>query len=171
MKQTAIKYGLICGLVYIIFNLLGTLTGIQTSGKWLLSIGFNLVVVVATFYIIYLGIKEYRDDVHAGVLSLGNGVKLGVMIGLIAGVLLAVFSYLYQTVIDPGLVERMMNEMRAGFEEQGMSDADIDQAMRFTEMMRNPALTAGFSVLWVTFWGLLKGLVGGAILQKHPTPQ
>jgi ethanolamine transporter EutH len=171
MKQVAIKYGLICGLVYIIFQLISTLTGLQGSSALILSLSFQLVVMLATFYVIYLGIKEYRDEANTGVLSLGNGIKLGLMIGLIAGVLVALFGYLYQTVIDPELMERTMEEMRASFEERGFTDEAIDQAMWMTELTKNPLLAASLGILWVAFWGFLKGLVGGAILQKHPTPE
>lgn len=170
MRQTGMKYGLICGLVYIVFNLINTLLGTQTSGNMMMSFLVNIVMFAATFYVIYLGVKEFRDAVNAGTLTIGDGVKLGLMIGLIAGLIAAVFGYIYQTFIDPEMMERILDETRRNLEERGMTDEQVDQALWGAKMMQNPALTAGLSILWITFWGLIKGLIAGAILKRQPEP-
>ncbi|MDX1408923.1 MAG: hypothetical protein R3330_12335, partial [Saprospiraceae bacterium] len=67
MRQIGLKYGVICGLVYIITGLISILSGIQSgNGGRALGILLMVVMIGATFYVIYLGCKEYRDEVNDG---------------------------------------------------------------------------------------------------------
>ena len=169
MRNVGIKYGLICGLVYIIFGMGQILLGAQAQGG-VTGILLGLGMLVATFFVIFYGVKEFRDNVNGGGLTTGQGVKLGVLIALIASVLTAVFNLFYHYVIDPELMERMLETMREGYEERGMTDQQIEQAVKWVEMFRNPALGAGFTIVWYCLWGLVKGLIAGAILKHEPAP-
>jgi hypothetical protein len=137
----------------------------------LLSTLVGLVKLVGTFFVIFYGVKEFRDKVNAGALTIGEAVKLGVLIGFVASLLAAAFGLLYHFVIDPEYMERMAETVRESMEEQGLSDEQIDQSMKWMNMFRNPVLGAGFVVVWYTFWGMIKGLISGAILKKEPQPQ
>ncbi len=170
MQKVGMKYGVICGLVYIAFSLVSILMGSALQSSPMLGILISLAIVVATFFVIFYGVREYRDTVNSGTLAVGEAVKLGALIALIAGLLTAAFTLLYNYVIDPGYVDRMIAEMRDGFEKRGMTDAQIDTAMKWTSMMRNPLLTAAFSIVWYCLWGIVKGLISGAILKKEPQP-
>ena len=165
MKQVGLKYGVICGLVYIIVGLIGILAGINSGGS---SLAYVLLAVMigATFYVIYLGCKEYRDEVNGGALTIGDGVKLGLFIAFIAGIMGALFNLLYNNVIDPEMMETQMEAARDQLEERGMDDASIDTAMKISKIMQSPAVT----ILWTSLWGLVKGLIAAAILKKDAPP-
>jgi len=164
------KYGLICGLVYIIFGMVSILIGSESQQNPVLSVLLGLGVVAVTFFVIFYGVKEFRDEVNGGSLSIGEAVKLGALIALIAALLAAAYTLFYNYVIDPGLTDRMMDAAREQLEERGMTDEQIDQAMGWSEMFRNPTLGAAFSVVWYSLWGLVKGLISGAILKQEPAP-
>jgi hypothetical protein len=42
--------------------------------------------------------------------------------------------------------------------------------MKFTALTPNPALGAAFTLVWYSLWGLIKGLISGAILKQDPKP-
>ena len=163
MKNIGVKYGLICGLVVVIAQLVGILIGIQAmgTGPGLLS---WFIVFAITFYIVYRGCMEHRDI--QGNISTGEGLKIGVTCGLIAGLIAGAFSILYGEVIDPDYTERLMDAMRDQWEEQGMSEAQIEQSLSLTEKLTNPVFAVPGSVIWYVLGGLIKGPIAGAILHR-----
>lgn len=170
MQKLGIKYGVICGLVYIICGMGTILIGTEAQTSPLISTGIGLAMLLGTFFVIFYGVKEFRDTVNGGMLSIGEGVKLGALIALIASILAAAFTLLYHYVIDPGYMDRMMETMRESFEEGGMPEEQIDQAMKWTNMFRSPLISVGFTIVWYSFWGFIKGLISGAILKREPSP-
>jgi uncharacterized membrane protein YagU involved in acid resistance len=134
----------------------------------MLNLLYTGVITIATFFVIYYGIKYYRDEVNEGLLSLGEAVKMGLFIALVAGIIAALFGLLYNQVIDPGYMESQFEAMREGLEERGLSDEQIEQQMTFMNMLlNNPVLTVAFTIVWTAILGLLKALIAGAILKKE----
>ena len=170
MQKTGIKFGIICGLVYVIFTMIPILLGPETQKNPILGIVLLLAMVVSTFFVIFYGVKEFRDTVNGGALTVNEGMKLGVLIALIAALVSAAFTLLYNYVIDPGYAERMMEVARESLEDRGMTDEQIDAAMKWTNMFKSPALQAGFTIVWYCLWGLVKGVISGAILKRDPSP-
>jgi amino acid transporter len=170
MQTVGIKYGLICGLVYIIVGLISIVFGQEMQSNWILGILVVLVTVVGSFFVIFYGVKEYRDTVNGGALTTGEAVKLGALIALIAAIMAALFNLLYHYVIDPEYMERMLASGRETLEERGMTDEQIESAMKWTVMSQNPLLGAAFGLVWTSLCGLIKGLISGAILKQDPTP-
>lgn len=163
VKNIGVKYGLICGLVVVIAQLVGILLGTQTMGPGIGILSWFIVFAI-TFYIIYRGCMEYRD-IH-GNITTGEGLKIGVTCGLIAGLLGGIFSLLYGEIIDPEFSERLLETLREQWEEQGMSEEQIEQSMSFTERFTNPALSIPFTIIWYVIGGLIKGPIAGAILHR-----
>ena len=171
--STTVKWGLITGLVYIVFSLIGNVTGIQQAGGGgSMGLGFllNILIMVATFFTIYMGVKETRDEVLGGYLTMGDALKSGMKIALIAGIALAVYSLLYATVIDPHMMDKAMEAAEEKWDEMGMSEEQREMSRKWAGMFMNPYILAPFLICWVAFWGLLKSLVAGAMLKKEPPP-
>jgi amino acid transporter len=156
--------------VYITCGMGSILAGPTAQKSPLIGTGIGLVMLVGTFFVIFYGVKEFRDNVNGGNISIGEAVKLGALIALIAALLAAAFTLLYHYVIDPGYMDRMMETMRESFEESDMAEEQIDQAMKWSNMFRSPILGAGFTIVWYCLWGFVKGLISGAILKREPTP-
>ena len=47
-----------------------------------------------------------------------------------------------------------------------MSDEQIEQMSRFTGILKNPFLTTSIGIIWIVFWGLIKGAISGSILKQ-----
>jgi len=168
-RQLAIRYGAIWGGISILLTLIGYLTNtdpaMSTTGpiKWVYSLASFGVAIWA----IAAAIKIDRDQQLGGYISLGRCVGLGALIGLIAGAIGAVFSFLYMTVINPGFADQMKESMVATYEEQGLSEEQIDMALSMASAFTSPAMMAVFQVIGGAFFGLIIGLIAGAIMKKE----
>ncbi len=169
--STTLKWGLITGMVYIAQSLVSNLLGIQQKGMGSgIGILMLVVVVAITFYTIYLGVKEQRDENQNGYITTAEGFKLGLKIAFIAGLMAGVFTLLYMTVIDPDMTDKMMEAAEEEWDKQGMDEDQRAMARKFGGMFMNPFLLAAFSVIWITLWGMVKGVIAGSMLKKDPPP-
>ena len=168
--SSALKWGLITGMVYVLFSLGSNLLGLQNAGSGFVGILINFVLMIITFFTIYMGIKEIRDGELNGEMTTGIAIRKGMKIALIAGLLAAVFSVLYSTVIDPAFMERMMEASEAKFDEANVPEAQREMSRSIMKFMLNPYVMAPFTIAWVCFWGLLKSLVAGAMLKTPQAP-
>ena len=170
MQKLGIKYGIICGLVYIVFGMANLLLGSSGQTSPVLPTLVGIGMFVATFFVIFYGIKDFRDNVNGGKLMVGEAVKLGTLIALVGALLAGIFLLIYHYIIDPEYMDRYMETMQEAWEESGMSDEQIEQTTKWTSMFKSPILTAGFTIVWYCLWGLVKGLISGAILKREPVP-
>ncbi len=163
MNNPGVKYGLIAGLVYIIIGLINYLFDLSTTNQ---AMGFViwLVAFLATFAVVFVACREQRDT--AGSISVSEGIKLGVTIALVAGVLAGLFTVLYTKVIDPDVMTRQLEMVEQQWEEQGLSDEQIEQSRKMITMFQNPVLTVPFTIIFYVIGGLIKGAISGAILRR-----
>ena len=166
--STVLKWGLITGMVYVIFSLLGTLLGIQQGGNLGLGILSQTILMVVTFFTIYMGVKEVREETTTEYFTMGQGFVTGFKIALIAAVLAGVFSFIYQKFIDPDMMERMLSQAEEQWDELNVPEERREMGRKFQSYFTNPFMMSAIVMLQVIFWGVIKSLVAGAILKKNP---
>lgn len=127
-----LKGGLYTGLVLVIFSLLGYILDWQ-SDPWYT----NLTLVLSLIIGIYLTHKAFKEQGN-GLMSYGQGLGIGTVVGLISGMLSAIFSIIYISFVDNSFVTNTLEKLRYQYEEQGLSDAQIEQALSWTEMVMSP---------------------------------
>jgi hypothetical protein len=158
-----LRYGLLTGMVSVIISFLLNVTALEQSpAKWLTLV----VLIVGTI----LAQKAFRQA-NEGYMSYGQGLGVGMVLAAVSSVLGAIFSYIYVTLIDPEMPTRILEKVRADSEARGnMSDAQIEQAMRWTAMfVQGPAL-AGIALVSGALMGLVVSLITAAFL-KNPKPE
>ena len=170
--STTMKWGLITGMVYIIFSLISNMLGLQQGGGGNAGVGIlmNILIFGATLLTMYLGLKEVRDQDLGGYLNMGQAFRNGMKIAVIAGVISAVFTFIYMKFIDPDMGDRILEAAEDQWDQQGLAEEQRDMARKFTGMFLNPMIMAPFVLIWTAFWGVIKSLIAGAILKKEPPP-
>lgn len=169
IKGVVIKYSIISGLLTIIASLSFNLTGISKPGG---SMGANLVpmlVNIGIFVFAYgSAFRDHRDQELGGYITLGRCMKIGIFISLITGVVAGLFTVIYMHFVDPNMIQDAMNLQMAEFEKKGMSDEEIQQAMKIGGMMQNPIVLLIFSVFGTAIFGLIGSLILGLFIKKDP---
>ncbi len=169
--STTMKWGLITGAVYVIFSLISNILGLQdgaSAGMAGLSFVLNFVLMIVTFFTIYLGVKEIRDQDQGGYISFGEAFKKGLTIAVIAGVVSGIFTLLYMTVIDPTMSEMIIQRAEEQLEQSNAPEEQREMTMKFTKYISSPLFLSPFILLYIALWGLFKSLIAAAILKIDP---
>jgi hypothetical protein len=151
--STALRYGLIGALVLIIFNLVVIVGGINmfsiTGG--ILSFLISMAIYIG---LMIMAVRTHRDKELGGFISLGRGFMVAFISSAIAGIVSSIFNFIYNKV-DPSYMEGMKEKMTSMYENLGLSEEQIEQAL---SQMDNP-YTPGRILL-----GIGIGLAIGAVI-------
>lgn len=168
MKKTIIKYGLYAVLLIVVvpsasWMILGSGTESYTTQA---IVGYASIVL-STFFI-FLGVKYYRDNENLGKLSFGQGLKLGLLIGLFPAVAFGLLDRVYVAYVDPDFYDKyaamQLEEMKAS-----MSTVDFEIAAEKVktdlETFSNPVMA--FLLMFATVYviGLIVSILSGLILK------
>ncbi len=169
--STTVKWGLITGMIYIIHSLLVNMLGLSKPGEGfsLVPLLMNTILLVATFFTIYLGIKEVREA-NDGFITFGSAFKSGMGIVAITSVVAAIFTLVYVKLIDPGFSAEMISVIEGQWEEANMPEEQREVAAKWVGIMFKPAMLFVLTIVTVIFWGLIKSLICAAILKKEAPP-
>jgi hypothetical protein len=151
-KQIAIKWGVISALVgfayFMILNIAG-LAGEQVYG-YIGYIPFIVIVVLAQ--------KAYKEE-GDGFMSFGDGFKIGALITVVSSLISGILTYVYVKFIDGSMIELVKDKAISQWEEQGMSEEQIDQAMGFAEMFMSAEGILGIGLISGLFFGMIIVLI------------
>jgi hypothetical protein len=79
----------------------------------------NWIGIVLSLVFVFVGIKDYRDGVNNGVLSFGEGMKVGILIIILPTLAFGLLDVLYVKYLDPAFFDKyytwVVNRMQAKF--------------------------------------------------------
>lgn len=156
-NKVVIKWSLFYIVVSIILTYVYQFLNVdQTSGiKYINYIPYIAFMLLAQ--------KEYKEEL-GGYMTFGEGFLAGFKYTAITAVLLALFVYIYFTLLSPQVFQQVIDGSRAKLEARGnLTDDQINTALSFT--------TVGFTCIILVIWSLIMGtiiaLIGAAIFKKE----
>ncbi len=158
--RIALKYGLITAIASILYNVILIL--IEKNQNQALS-ALGLVIMVAGM--VY-AMREFKTE-NAGYMSYGQGLGIGTLIAAISGLLGATFMMFYTQFIDTNFMQKTLDIAREDLERRGMSDAQIDAGMQFSEKMMSPGIMFATGVFASIFIGFIVSLIVAAIMRRN----
>lgn len=159
VSQIGLKYGIIMGLIFVVYTLILQITA-YTTNPWLASVTFLLLIV--GFVLAHNAFKAGGD----GYMSIGQGIGIGMLISLIGGVLSSIFSYVYIKFIDDSSIARAMDLQIEKFEKSGMDDAQIEQTMEMASKFSTPEMQLGMGIIVVLIVGFILSLIVSLFSKK-----
>ncbi|OYU94884.1 MAG: hypothetical protein CFE21_14485 [Bacteroidetes bacterium B1(2017)] len=163
--QIIAKFGLIYSLLLIALNLIMYITGMQNQMK---SVTF-FITMSMILGSVYFGIISRRNNTLGGFITYGQSVGTGMLISLVGGLIMAVYSYLFVTIIDPEMITNGLLETKRQMIEQNKSEEEIEMAMKWGKKLSTPLMVIVFSILLNLFYGLVASLII-AIFTKREDP-
>ncbi|HLW14085.1 MAG TPA: DUF4199 domain-containing protein [Flavobacteriaceae bacterium] len=162
-QKLALNYGLLLGLFSVLLSVV-----VYSMGSFIEKpLWSTIAITFIGFGVTYYAILQYRTQL-GGFLTLGQAMKLGVAIALIAGIIASLSNYIFMTYIEPDTVEKMIELGRQQLEESpnALSDEQIEMSMEMSRKFMQPWLMAAMGILSSVFMGVIYSLVAGLILQK-----
>lgn len=163
-SSVAVRYGLLTGLISIIYLFLTFATG-QVANQVLQWVG--IIIPIGGIYLAHRAFKK----LNGGFMSYGEGLGIGTVLSLVSGIVSALFNYVYKAFIDPDVQTQTMDAMRKKFEEKGgMTDAQIDQTLSMTAKFSTGPIGLAIGIVGALIMGVLISLVVAAFT-KNPKPE
>ncbi len=163
-KKYILIYGLILGMIFIVYNIFMYLGDEQINKIRLLSILYYIINIG----VIILGIKLFKKA-NNGFLRLGEALKIGVGIALIAGLMVIFWNIVLNTVIEPDMMsEKLLTQKQQMIEQNpNVSKKEIEQRMATVERFSSLYFTSAINLIIDVIFGLIISLLAGAIMQKE----
>ncbi|OYX17563.1 MAG: DUF4199 domain-containing protein [Algoriphagus sp. 32-45-6] len=159
------KWGLIYGLVGVIYVFLTAMLGVQGSGNLAAGILSWLFTAGLAFAMYFFATKEYREA-NQNLLTFGKGFGINMMVGLIGGAIRAVGFYVYMKFIDTSYVQNIIEAQLEAQERFGGPTPSQDELPEFMKFFQTPEFFAGSVFFSVILGALIIGLIVAAINQK-----
>ncbi|MBC2839434.1 DUF4199 domain-containing protein [Robiginitalea sp. SC105] len=156
----SLNYGLILGVIGVAFALMLFLVDAHTTQSPVIQV-VNIVISVA---VIFWGILSFKKA-NGGLLSIGEALKLGAGIAVIAALIQVLYTILMANVLDPDFATKIMEaRMADASSTQNMTPEQIEQSIE----MGKKFFWFGYPVMLIVsvVFGLIIGLVGGLIFKK-----
>lgn len=167
--KTTVVYGAYCAIAHAVLNLVMYFTGLQTEklaqGRYVQWLG---VVVFGT--LLFLGMKEVRENKPHQALPYGGAFVTGLLIAIFGGLFSAVYTYIHFTFVNPDFPQYMDDFLRTQMQESGAPAAAIEAATKYQAIGLKPWVQAVASIFITPILGALLSLLL-AIFAKRPLPE
>jgi hypothetical protein len=163
VSMNALWFGLITGAVLILYSLILFLAGLHTNR----SVGyFGYVILIGGMV---WGTLEYRKKHLGGFMTYGKAFTSCFMIGLYAGLILAVYMFIFTKFIHPGFIQEMLDISRQAIYESNanMTDEQVEQALEISAKFMSPPMMAVWTFLGYLVASAIIGLLASIFLKKE----
>ncbi|WP_100614848.1 DUF4199 domain-containing protein [Confluentibacter citreus] len=159
----AVNYGIILGLILVIIYALMYATNMLIEGtQWPMV----LFYVIFPTFLIY-AISQFKKA-NNNLLTLSDALKVGVAAAVISGLVYAIFSIILFYVIDPGLMDKMMEVAREKlYENPNMTSEMVETSMAMMEQFSGPLFGSAVWIALSALFGLIYSLIGGMVMKKE----
>ncbi len=156
-------YGLIISILLIVFKLTLFIFDIDEKSYW--QIVYYIIFALGLVY----SMTIIRDKNLGGSVTFGKAFKIGFFATIAVSLVMAVYTYIYMTVINPGMITEMLEKAQENIlnSNPDMSDEQLDQALSAAKMFMKPGLMSLTSIIGTLITGSLLSLVGAAFAKKN----
>lgn len=166
VMKTALNYGVLLALLTIILQVISYVLDAHIDRPWWLT----LLQLIISIGVLTVGIRAFKIE-NSGYLTIGQALKTGVAISLVAGIIAIIFNYIFMTFIDPDFVAKTLEFSREQMETNpNLTAEQIDMSMEMSAKFMTPFIMSAISLLMTLFFGFIISLVVGAFL-KRSAPQ
>jgi hypothetical protein len=173
MKKTVLTFGLISGLMISILMGGSLLLASRIGTNHSMVLGYT--IMVASFLLIYFGIRSYRDNNLAGRISFGRAFACGILITLISTVCYVVmWEILYFNFMPhfmDGYFAAQIHKVQSAGLDSVTTAARVAAIQHSQQLYQNPLVNMAYTFMEPLPVGLLITLISAGILRrKAATP-
>ena len=171
MKKTVLTFGLISGVIISVFMGGSLLFADKLGSGHSMILGYT--IMVASFLLVYFGIRSYRDNTLPGQISFGRAFACGILISLITTACYVVmWEILYFNFMphfmDSYFAAQIQKVQSAGLD--SVTTAAQVAAIRHSQQLyQNPLINIAYTIIEPLPVGLIITLISAALLSRKTT--
>ncbi len=157
-----IKYGLIAGVILIIFKYV-TLVSLSDASR--AAIFLDYLGIIALAGASYFAVIEKRKVFNHGSITFGEAFLIGLYVSFIAAVMVGAFLYIYTAYIEPGRADALIAKTQTDMLAEKRSDEEIKQTIENIRTYYKP-LSQMLMGTAVILYGFITSLVIAVFTKK-----
>jgi hypothetical protein len=168
MKKTVLTFGLIAGAIISVLMGGSLLLADKIGSGHSMAVGYT--IMVASFLLIYFGIRSYRDNDLGGQISFGRAFACGILITLVTtACYVAMWEVLYFN-FRPHFMDGYFAAQIHKVQSSGLDPATIATQVaaiqRSAQLYQNPFVNMAYTFIEPFPVGLVITLVSAAVLRR-----
>jgi hypothetical protein len=174
MKKIIWVCGVVAGIISVSWGILsaGVLSDSLSLNTRMI---FGYATMLLSFSLIFVAIKNYRDNYNSGQITFGKALRIGLLITLIASTVYVVVWMIDYSYFVPDYGDKYQAQAIAEMKASGVSAAEIQRqaaeiASSMAKYKSSPAFRAMFTYLEIVPVGIVVSLIAALILKKNPKP-
>jgi hypothetical protein len=166
--KSGTMYGLLFGVImvleFVIMYVIGMKSLVNSSVGVIVNIA-NYLVLPLIF--IYLGCNHYKKDINNGFISFSECLKTGISITVLAGLVYAIFSVIFN-LIFPEFINEMLEISKEGMLTQNpnITSQELEMGLSMVKKFMNPLIVLPVTLVMYSLIGLIYSLIVGAIVKN-----
>ena len=169
MKKTVLTFGLIAGLIISVL-MDGSLLLANKIGSGHNSMLLGYTMMVASFLLIYFGIRSYRDNNLSGQITFGRAFACGILIALITTVFyVATWEVLYFNFM-PHFMDSywaaQIHKVQSSGLDPATTAAKVAAIQHSQQLYQNPFVNMAYTFIEPLPVGLVITLISAAMLRR-----
>ncbi|MCJ8208308.1 DUF4199 domain-containing protein [Mucilaginibacter sp. RS28] len=169
MKRTVLVSGLISGIILSLW-MIGFVGYCYTHKNFEGSMLLGYTAMLVGLSLVFVGVKNYRDNYNSGFISFGKALQIGLLISLIASTMYVIAWMISYYVFLPDFMDRYaahsIERMRAKGASAAEIKAGIAQINQMKEMYKSPVWVVLFTYAEIVPVALLVSLIAALILKR-----
>ncbi len=170
MKKIVLVSGLLASIVIVsISGLMLLLAGDESSHQYSEWLGY--LVMILGLSMIFVGIKQYRDQHSGGVIKFSKGMQVGLLITLVATVCYVLAWEVYMQSADSNFMEDYKQTYIENLQSSGEAPEIIAKKINDMELMaekyNNPVFRMGITALEIFPVGLIISILSAMLLRNR----
>jgi hypothetical protein len=168
MKKVVLTFGLIAGVIISVLMDASLLLADKIGSGHSMALGYT--IMVASFLLIYFGVRSYRDNNLGGQISFGRAFACGLLIALITTVCyVATWEVLYFNFMPhfmDSYFAAQIHKVQAAGLDPATTAAQVAAIQRSQQLYQNPFVNMAYTFIEPLPVGLVITLVSAAVLRR-----
>jgi hypothetical protein len=168
MKKTVLTFGLIAGVIISVLMDGSVLLSDKIGSGHSLILGY--ANMVASFLLVYFGIRSYRDNTLAGRISFGRAFACGILITLVTTIFyVATWEIIYFNFIPhfmDGYFAAQIHKVQSAGLDPATTAARVAAIQHSQQLYQNPFVNMAYTFMEPLPVGLIITLISAAILRR-----
>jgi hypothetical protein len=168
MKKTVLTFGLIAGVIISVLMNASLLLAKRIGSGHSMALGYT--IMVASFLLVYFGIRSYRDNNLGGQISFGRAFSCGILITLITTVFYVVsweiMFFNFMPHFMDGYFAAQIHRVQASGLDAATIATRVAAIQHSQQLYQNPFVNAAYTFIEPLPVGLIITLISAGVLRR-----